>query len=442
MLDFAPYRGLVEETSPLRQEGRVVHAIGLTIEAEGISPSIGEVCHIIPSRDAPWIPAEVIGFRGERCILMPFDVVRGLTPNSPVWATGKHFTVPVGTGLLGRVIDGFGHPLDGQGPLSASTRVPLSNGAPHPLRRGRIATAISTGVRAIDGLLTVGEGQRLGIFAGSGVGKSTLLGMIGRYIQADANVIALIGERGREVQHFIEQDLGPEGLARSVIIVAPSDKPALARIKGAWVATTIAEFLRDQGLRVVLLMDSVTRLAMAQRELGLAAGEPPTSRGYPPSTFAMLPPLLERTGTGERGVITAFYTVLVEGNDPFEPISDAMRSILDGHINLSQELASEGHYPPIDILNSISRVAVLVSTPQHRWLALRFRQMLAAYQNARDLINIGAYVQGSNPEIDEAVALMPQIQAFLRQAPEESNGLDETVSWLERMLLKEDAHAT
>lgn len=342
--------------------------------------------------------------------------------------------VPVGLGLLGRVVDGFGSPMDGKGPLAGVTRVRLSNAAPHPLRRAPIQRSVSTGVRAIDSMLTVGEGQRLGIFAGSGVGKSTLLGMIARNGRADANVIALIGERGREVQHFIEHDLGAEGLERSVVVVATSDQPALARIKGAWVATAMAEYLRDQGLNVVLFMDSVTRLAMAQREVGLASGEPPTTKGYPPSVFAMLPPLLERAGTGERGAITGFYTVLVEGDDTNEPITDTVRSILDGHIQLSRDLAGSGHYPPIDILRSISRVASLVTSDEHQELAIRCRRLLAAYENAKDLINIGAYQAGSNPDIDEAVAVMPALLRFLRQRPNEHTPLDDAVLLLAQAL--------
>jgi FliI/YscN family ATPase len=430
-LDFTVYRRLVEDISPMRSEGRVVQAVGLTIEAEGLTPHLGELCHIVPGRGAPRISAEVVGFKSGRTILMPFGDPKGVTLASAVESTGRHFTVPVGRGLLGRVLDGFGAPLDGKGPLTGVTRIPLAGSAPHPLRRTRISNQFATGVRAIDGMLTVGEGQRMGIFAGSGVGKSTLLGMIARSGQADVSVIALIGERGREVQHFIERDLGPDGLARSVVVVATSDQPALARIKGAWVATAVAEYLRDEGMRVALLMDSVTRLAMAQREVGLAAGEPPTTKGYPPSVFAMLAPLLERAGTSERGVITGFYTVLVEGDDTNEPITDAVRSILDGHIQLSRDLASEGHYPPIDVLRSVSRVAPQVTTAEHQTLAMRCRRLLAAYDNARDLINIGAYVAGANPEIDEAVAAMPALLEFLRQRPEDHAAFAETLALLD-----------
>ncbi len=437
-IDLSSYLTLAAEVPPLRHGGRVVQAVGLTIEAEGLTPHIGEICHI-QGHQAQAIPAEVVGFKAGRTILMPFGEPRGVTPASAVYASGRHFTVPVGLGLLGRILDGFGNPIDGKGPLASAACVPMTATAPHPLRRHRISTPCPTGVRAIDSLLTVGRGQRLGIFAGSGVGKSTLLGMIGRNAVADANVIALIGERGREVQEFIEHDLGEEGLAKSVVVVATSDKPALARLKGAWVATTIAEYLRDQGLQVVLLMDSVTRFAMAQREVGIAAGEPPASKGYPPSVFAALPPLLERAGTGQQGAITGFYTVLVEGDDQTEPITDTVRSILDGHIVLSRDLAGAGHYPPIDVLNSVSRLASQVTSEQHRELAIQFRRLMATYRDAKDLIQIGAYVAGSNPELDRAIAALPAMEGFLRQRPDEAFSLEDTILQLEQSLTTEEA---
>jgi len=429
-LDIGKYRRLIEELVPMRASGRVSKVIGLAIEVEGLNASVGELCEIMPAKGQATMAAEVVGFHDERLVVMPYGELAGIQAGCEVVASGRLFDLPVGDALLGRVIDGLGQPLDGLGRVQASGRSLIQNLPPHPLKRTRIGEVFSTGVRAIDGLLTCGKGQRMGIFAGSGVGKSTLLGMIARYSSSDVSVIALIGERGREVQEFIERDLGPEGLKRSVVVVSTSDQPALVRLKGAWVATAIAEYFRDQGKDVALLMDSVTRFAMAQRELGLAIGEPPALRGYTPSVFALLPKIMERSGTSDRGAISAFYTVLVESDDMNEPITDTARSVLDGHIVLSRELAAENHYPAIDILGSVSRVMDNIVPPEHRSAAGLVRETLAAYRDARDLINIGAYVGGSNPQIDRAIRLLPGITAFLKQRPEEQTAFDETVSGL------------
>lgn len=431
MLDLAPHRRLVAQSSALKYQGRVAQVVGLSIEAEGLRLPLGEICHLYPERataGASRITAEVVGFRDDRLILMPFAETHGVRPGTAVFPSGRSFAVPVGEELLGRVIDGLARPIDGKGPLNTSRTARISDSSPSPLGRQLIRTPLATGVRALDGLLTCGRGQRMGIFAGSGVGKSTLLGMIARKCEADINVIALIGERGREVQEFIDHDLGPHGLARSVVIVSTSDQPALQRLKGAWVATAIAEYFRARGLDVTLMMDSVTRFAMAQREIGLTVGEPPVSRGYPPSVFAMLPRLLERAGTSDRGSITGLYTVLAEGDDMQDPIADTVRSILDGHIVLSRTLAQENHYPAIDVLQSISRLFSTLSTPDHIQSSGVIRDAMFSYAQARDLINIGAYVQGSNPQIDRALRMYPHIQRFLRQPPDAFTGMADTLS--------------
>jgi len=378
---------------------------------------VGEFCHII-TRDGRELPAEVVGFRDSTTLLMPLGELEGIAPGDHVLSQQQKLTVPVGPGLLGRILDGLGHPLDGR-PLQTEAAYPLQNKPPSALLRPRIRETLSVGVRAIDGILTIGRGQRMGIFAGSGVGKSTLLGMMARNTVADINVIALIGERGRELRDFIEKDLGPEGLARSVIIVATSDQPALVRLKAAFTATAIAEYFRDQGENVLLMMDSVTRFAMAQREVGLTVGEPPATRGYPPSVFALLPKLLERSGMAEIGSITGIYTVLVDGDDHNEPIADSVRGILDGHIVLTRELAMQNQFPAIDILQSVSRVMNDVVSPEHKELAGRVREHIAIYRDAKDLIDIGAYTPGSNPKIDAAIAHMDRIQAFSRQKVDE-----------------------
>lgn len=427
-LDLAPYFERLSRLTPGRRTGTVVEAVGLTIEVAGVGGTVGEVVKIPTVQGI--VPAEIVGFRGSRALLMPLGELSGLAVGAEVEAMGTPLSVPIGETLLGRVLDGLGRPIDGKGPVSGRRR-PMGAGAPpDPLSRRAVDRPLPTGVRAIDGLLTCGRGQRLGIFAGSGVGKSTTLGMIARHAAADVNVIALVGERGREVREFLERDLGEEGLRRSVVVVATSDAPALVRIKACWVATAIAESFRDEGLEVLLLMDSVTRLAMAQREVGLAAGEPPALRGYPPSVFAMIPRLLERAGCGDEGAITAFYTVLVEGDDLTEPVTDTARGTLDGHIVLSRALAGENHYPAIDVLGSVSRVMPAVVDRDHVAAAGRLRGLLAAYQDARDLIAVGAYVSGTNPQVDTAARRLPLIHQFLRQRPDEPTPFAETVEAL------------
>ncbi|MBI4504539.1 MAG: FliI/YscN family ATPase [Chloroflexi bacterium] len=420
---------MLADVGTLRCQGAVAQVVGLTIEAEGLAARLGEMCTIHPVGRAEPIATEVVGFRSGRSLMMPLGDMQGVQPGSPVVASGRSFPVPVGEALLGRVLDGLGRPLDRHGPLRGVRYTTAQTKSPHPLLRTRVQQPLVTGVRAIDALLTCGKGQRMGIFSGSGVGKSTILGMIARNALSDVNVIALIGERGREVRDFLERDLG-DGLSRSVVVVSTSDQPALVRLRGAWVATTIAEYFRDHGYDVTLLMDSVTRFAMAQREVGLAVGEPPATKGYTPSVFALLPRLLERAGTSEHGTITAFYSVLVDADDFNEPISDAVRGVLDGHVVLARELAVEGHYPAIDVLHSLSRVMPEVTSREHRQAANKVRELLATYQNARDLINIGAYVGGSNPQIDEAIARRPALLAMLRQEPEEATPLAETLGRL------------
>lgn len=427
------YIDYLQRVDPVRVNGKVTQVIGLMVESEGPDASVGEVCHIYPSKGSEPLLAEVVGFRDNKVLLMPLGDLQSIGPGCDVVGTGKPLTVSVGSELLGKVLDGLGQPLDGS---FLPTRMPhysTTNIPSNPLQRPRVREPIGVGVRAIDGLLTIGNGQRVGIFAGSGVGKSTLLGMIARNTAADVNVIALIGERGREVLEFIERDLGPEGLARSVVIVATSDQPALVRIKGALIATSIAEYFRDRGMNVMLMMDSVTRYAMAMREVGLAVGEPPATRGYTPSVFASLPKLLERSGTGPSGSITAFYTVLVDGDDMNEPIADAVRGILDGHIVLNRNIANKGHFPAIDVLSSISRVMKDIVPQEQQLAAERLKRLLAVYRESEDLINIGAYQPGSNPAIDEAMQYIEDIQAFTKQRIEERAPYDETI---ERLLLQ------
>ncbi len=444
-LDLTAHQRLVAQTSALRYQGRVVQVVGLSIEVEGLRLPLGEICHLYPERAAAGasrISAEVVGFREDRLILMPFAETNGVRPGTAVFPSGRVFSVPVGRELLGRVVDGLARPIDGLGPLETRAIAHIGDSPPNPMDRQPIRRPLETGVRVLDTLLTCGRGQRMGIFAGSGVGKSTLLGMIARGCAADVNVIALIGERGREVQEFIDHDLGPEGLARSVVIVSTSDQPALQRLKGAWLATAIAEWFRARGADVTLMMDSVTRFAMAQREIGLTVGEPPVARGYPPSVFALLPRLLERAGTGERGSITGFYTVLVEGDDMLDPIADTVRSILDGHVVLSRTLAQENHYPAVDVLQSVSRLFPLLASSDHQAVAGVVRDALAAYQQARDLINIGAYVSGSNPQIDRAIRLQPAITEFLCQVPSNQNTLDEALARLTSIVDEENQRGT
>ena len=406
--------------------GRVTRLVGLVVEAVGLDVGVGELCRISSLTDDYSVLAEVVGFHERGVLLMPLGELAGLHPGSSVQPLGRSFGVDVGPRILGRVLNGLGHPIDGKGKLDAKERVPLSAEPPHPLERQIIHEPLITNVRAIDGTLTIGKGQRVGIFAGSGVGKSTLLGMIARQSTADVNVIALLGERGREVRDFIEHSLGPNGLARSVIIVATGDQAALVRARGALVATSIAEYFRDQGKDVLLMVDSVTRVAMAWREIGLATGEPPTTKGYPPSVFANLPRLLERAGNGKRGGITGIYTVLVDGDDFNEPVADAARSILDGHIVLTRRLASAGHFPSIDVLESKSRVRdMLIDDPQ-RNAANMLMRMEAAYREKEDLILVGAYQKGTDPMVDAALRSRDSVLAYLQQRPDETTTFEGT----------------
>ncbi len=428
-ISIEKYREALQRIETINYLGKVVQIIGLTIEAEGPAVEMGKVCLVYNMKETQYIQAEVVGFRNNRILLMPFGELIGIGPGSKVIATNKTFMVPVTNQLIGRVIDGLGNPIDGKGPIVAEKWACSDNQPPNPLSRKPIENPLVLGIRAIDGLLTCGQGQRLGIFSGSGIGKSTLLGMIARNTNADINIIALIGERGREVREFIEKDL-KNGLNRSVVVVATSDQPPLIRLKGAFVATTIAEFFRDQGKNTLLMMDSLTRFAMAQREIGLAIGEPPVSRGYTPSVFSILPKLLERTGSGKHGSITGLYTVLVDGDDMNEPITDAVRGILDGHIVLSRELANRNHYPSIDVLASVSRIMPNIIKEHHLKAAGKMKSLLAAYREAQDLINIGAYRHGSNNKIDEAIEKMPQITDFLQQSIEEATDFERTCQLL------------
>ncbi len=409
--------------------GRVVKVVGLTIESIGPHANIGDIC-VIDSRTAEPCLAEVVGFRDERLILMPLGEVSSIAPGADVLALQKRLTVPCGMELLSRVLDGLGKPIDGKGPILNATERPVDAPPPDPLTRAPIKKQIQTGVRVIDGLLSVGLGQRVGIFAGSGVGKSTLLSMIARKTSADINVIALIGERGREVREFIERDLEDEGLENSVVIVATSDQPPLIRLKAALVATTVAEHFRDMGYHVNFMMDSVTRMAMAAREIGLAIGEPPTSRGYTPSVFSLLPKVLERTGAGIDGTITAFYTVLVDGDDMNDPIADAVRGILDGHIILSRELANAGHFPAIDVLSSLSRLFPTLASKEHYHAALQVRHFVQKYREVEDLIRIGAYQMGSDSEADLAISQMPRVREFLVQRMSDESDIQSTMRHL------------
>jgi flagellum-specific ATP synthase len=401
--------------------GRINRVVGLVLEATGLDVGLGSLCRVTSHSRDHSVLAEVVGFHERGVLLMPLGDMDGLHPGSAVQPLGRTFGVDVGPALLGRVLNGLGHPIDGKGKLDVETRVPLFAEPPNPLERERIDRRMETGVRAIDGLLTIGRGQRIGIFAGSGVGKSTTLGMIARHAQADVNVIALLGERGREVREFLEHSLGAEGLARSVVIVATGDQAALVRARGALVATAIAEYFRDQGKQVLLMLDSVTRVAMAWREIGLATGEPPTTKGYPPSVFAALPRLLERAGNGATGGITGIYTVLVDGDDFNEPVADATRSILDGHIVLTRKLAAQGHFPAIDVLESKSRVRDQVIDAQQRRAANELLRVEAAYREKEDLIMVGAYQRGSDAYVDASLALRERMLTFLRQRPDESS---------------------
>jgi len=431
---FEMYADRIDRASTIRQFGHVTQVVGLVIESAGPAVSIGRLCHVENRDNGQRIKAEVVGFRDNRILLMPYGPLNGITPGAIVTSTSEQLRVPVGDGLIGRVLGGLGEPIDDKGPLVCHQTRSITAPSIPVLARQRIKQPIRTGIKAIDVITPVGKGQRMGIFAGSGVGKSVMLGMIARGSSADVNVIALVGERGREVREFIERDLGPEGLRRSIVIAVSSDQPALVRIKGAMTATAIAEHFRDQGKDVMLLMDSVTRIAMAQREIGLAVGEPPASKGYTPSVFALLPVLLERAGTNERGSITGLYTVLVEGDDMNEPISDAVRSILDGHVSLSRRLASMNQYPAIDVLNSISRLAPEVATDEERALAAETRKLIATYRESEDLINIGAYAKGSNPKIDRAIDRMEPLNEFFRQDMKELVAHEQSVEALRDVL--------
>ncbi len=421
------------QVSAYRVSGRVADVVGLLVESNGPSTRVGDLCYI-ESRSGQgtdeMVPAEVVGFRNDRVLLMPLGELEGVQPGALVHGTGNCMRVTVGDCLMGRTIDGLGQPMDDGGPLQSFETYPIYSSPPNPLERRKIDRPMTTGVRAIDGVLTLGEGQRMGIFAGSGVGKSTLLGMIARNCAADVNVIALIGERGREVREFMDNDLGPEGRARSVVVCATSDQPALVRIKAAMTATAIAEYFRDQGKSVLLMMDSVTRFAMAQREVGLATGEPPSTKGYTPSVFAMLPRLMERSGNSAKGSITALYTVLVEGDDTNEPIADASRGILDGHIVLNRRLTMRGHYPPIDILQSLSRTMPMVVTEEHLKSSREMRELVAAHDDIEDLVSIGAYRAGSKPIADRALERIDRINAFLRQDREVRTEFDDATTAL------------
>ncbi|MGM9948625.1 MAG: flagellar protein export ATPase FliI [Lysinibacillus sp.] len=415
----------------IKKFGKVVRVVGLMIESQGPDSSIGDVCKIhvnSPTNGHQIILAEVVGFKDEIVVLMPYSSLREISIGCLVEGTGKPLDVKVGPELIGKVLDSMGEPYDGYSLPRGLVSVPTEKEPPNPMTRPPITERLEVGVKAIDGMLTVGSGQRVGIFAGSGVGKSTLLGMIARNTKADLNVIALVGERGREVREFIERDLGPEGLSRSIVVAATSDQPALMRIKAAFTATAIAEYFRDRGMNVMLMMDSVTRVAMAQREIGLAVGEPPATRGYTPSVFAILPTLLERTGTNLHGTITAFYTVLVDGDDMNEPIADAVRGILDGHIVLDRTLANKGQYPAINVLKSVSRLMNHITEPAHVAAASRLRELYYTYSKSEDLINIGAYKRGTSREIDEAIQYEPLITNFLKQGFMDKVSLEQTVN--------------
>ena len=434
-IDLKKYYMTLDAFAPIRANGKVTKVVGLVTEANGPASRLGSICDIYPRGGIRRVRAEVLGFRDDKILLMPLGDIRGVGQGSRVVANRQRALVPVGEKLLGRVIDGLGNPIDGKGPIPTENEYPVHADPVNPLLRKRIKRPLDLGIRAVNGLLTVGCGQRMGIFAGSGVGKSVLLGMMARKTTADVNVIALIGERGREVNDFIEKELGESGLKRSVVVVATSDNLPLIRMRGAFIATAIAEYFRDKGRQVLLMMDSVTRFAMAQREVGLALGEPPTTKGYTPSVFTSLPRLLERAGTSSNnGAITGLYTVLVEGDDMNDPIADAVRSILDGHIVLSRELATQGHYPAIDILSSISRVMVDIAGTKQKEYAGRFKGIMADYRNAEDLINIGAYVTGSNSRIDYAIRMIDKLNGYLMQDVDEDIGFEESVQQLKDLL--------
>ncbi len=430
MIDLRRYSEIISKTNTMRMLGKVLQIIGLIIKADGPKGSIGDLCYITNEDGNLTISAEIVGFKESRILLMPLGSMDGLRPGANVINTGSSMKIQVGPHLLGRVLDGLGQPIDNLGAINSQCLYSTQAEVINPLRRALIREPLSLGIRSVDGFTTIGKGQRVGIFAGSGVGKSTTLAMMAKNTSADLNVIALIGERGREVREFIESTMGAEGMKRSIVVVATSDQPSLVKIKAAFVAMAIAEYFRDQGKDVLFMLDSVTRIAMAQREVGLAVGEPPATRGYTPSVFALMPKLLERAGSNDKGTITGLYTVLVEGDDFNEPISDTARSILDGHIMLSRELAHKNHYPAVDVLQSVSRVMGDVVTKEHKTAAGKVRTLLAAYRKNEDLINIGAYVKGSDADTDKAIALMDSINFFLQQGVDEPMPYEDTVDAL------------
>lgn len=433
MVDFKKYSQIIKDAKPIKEIGKVIEIIGLIIEADGPKSSIGDLCYIYNKLDEEPIWAEVVGFREGKILLMPLGSMEGLQPGAIVVNTGSEMKIKVGDQLLGRVLDGLGRPIDNLGEINSQKLQTTKGEAINPLKRVRISEPLSLGIRSVDGFSTVGKGQRLGIFAGSGVGKSTTLAMMAKNTSADMNVIALIGERGREVREFIENTLGTEGMKRTVVVAATSEQPSLVKIKAAFVATAIAEYFRDSGRDVLFMLDSITRIAMAQREVGLAIGEPPATRGYTPSVFALMPKILERAGSNEKGTMTGLYTVLVEGDDFNEPISDTARSILDGHIMLSRDLAHKNHYPAVDVLQSISRVMPEVTTKEHRESAGHIRNLLAVHKKNEDLINIGAYVRGTDSTCDEAILKMDRINAFLKQGLDEHTPYEQVVEALSKI---------
>jgi len=435
VIELDKYRSLIADNTYIEFTGKVSKVVGLTIETDGPEVNIGELCEIHAARFRKIVYAEAVGFRDGKALLMPLGNMSGVGPGNKVVATGTNLSVGVGEDLVGRVLDGLGNPIDGGEGIAPEYSYTVDYKAPHPLERKRIREPLPLGVKVLDGLLTIGKGQRIGIFAGSGVGKSTLMGMIARNTKADINVIALIGERGREVREFLEKDLGEEGLARSVVVVATSDQPALIRLKGAYVATAIAEYFRNKGNDVLLLMDSLTRFAMAQREIGLSIGEPPVSRGYTPSVFGQMPRLLERAGNSNSGSITGLYTVLVDGDDLTEPVTDTARGTLDGHIVLSRALANKNQYPSIDVLGSVSRVMPDVVTEAHNELALQIKKVMAVYRESEDLINIGAYTRGSNSNIDYAIDVIGNITGFIEQKVGEAYDFDEVIDCMSKVLI-------
>lgn len=437
-INIDKYIERIKKNEFIEYSGKITKVTGLTIESEGPMSSVGELCYIYPFNKKEAILAEVVGFKDDKILLMPFGEIDGIGPGSSVVASGHSLRVNVGEGMIGRVVDGLGNPMDDKGPLKTDKFYPVSNPPPNPLERKNIEDVLPLGVKVIDGLLTCGKGQRVGIFAGSGVGKSTLMGMIARNAEADINVIGLIGERGREVNEFIKNDLKEEGLKKSVLVVATSDQPALVRMKAAMLTTSIAEYFRDQGKNVILLMDSLTRFAMAQREIGLAIGEPPVTRGYTPSVFAVFPKLLERAGASSKGTITGLYTVLVDGDDMNEPITDTVRGILDGHIVLNRKLANQNHYPAIDVLQSISRVMSAITDSDHKSAANKVKDLMATYKESEDLINIGAYSKGTNPKIDRAIDKIDSINEFLTQDVLEKYSFEETVTILKSLVEEEE----